>query len=112
MTFDQANLLWIRAHVMLHARCPDSYAWREEDLIAAFAALPAGAVVPFAVWAARAYISLDDAAGTIPADEPPPPAPPRSEPPDARTIREQCRATFGAVVPLYDPRAKGPLQWP
>lgn len=91
MTHDEAQLLWIRAHVMLHARCPDSARWRYPDLHAAFCALPPADVCPFDAWVERAGIQIDDASGAQPTD------------------REQLKAAIGKGVPLYDPQTKGPL---
>lgn len=114
MTLDQANLLWIRAHVLLHARCADGRQWQPADLLAAFHTIDPAQVVPFEVWAQRAGLPEGSAdfqsAPESPAEERP--GRPRSDPPDAQTIRDTLAAQFGAIVPLYDPRAKGPLQWP
>ena len=104
MTNSAAQMLWIRAHVCLHARCPDSSRWRDTDLIAAFHALPPAEICPFDEWAARAQIQLEDP--EKPALDPDP------GPPDHKRLCAELAAAFGNAVPLYDPRTKGPLQWP
>lgn len=108
MTTDQAKYLWIRAHVALHARNPDTSAWSEADLIGAFHALPAREIMPFELWAARA--GLHPANDQETQQEAPPERP--LTPAEASAIKNDLETCFGAAVPLYDPATKGALKWP